>query len=96
MDKFGKAGLFRPQDSLPLKLHVTLMNSTFRRSNNAREGSSTPIPVSFDCRGLLDKYSGWDFGKVIVRELHLSKRFSTDARTGYYNFAKKINLDVAE
>ncbi|EFA04486.1 activating signal cointegrator 1 complex subunit 1 [Tribolium castaneum] len=83
LDVFYRNGLVRKQYD-NVKLHVTLMNSIFRKNeDNRRE--------SFDASFILDKYKDYYFGKTALEQIHLSVRF-TSAQNGYYQSAAVITL----
>ena len=71
-----------------VKLHCTLMNTTFRRSNDA---NSSTTRTSFDASRILVKYQDFDFGRISVQEIHLSQKGSY-AADGYYSPAEKVLL----
>jgi activating signal cointegrator complex subunit 1 len=76
-----------------VKLHVTLMNSLFRKSDGLQKSkdSETKKRESFDASFILDKYKDYYFGKTVLDNIHLSIRF-TSTQTGYYQSVATINL----
>ncbi|XP_044751202.1 activating signal cointegrator 1 complex subunit 1-like [Coccinella septempunctata] len=69
-----------------IKLHVTLMNSLFRRDENKSR-------KTFDASFIIDKYRDYDFGTAVLKSIDLSIRFTT-AATGYYNSEISIPLQA--
>ncbi|XP_063701969.1 activating signal cointegrator 1 complex subunit 1 [Culicoides brevitarsis] len=61
-----------------VKLHVTLMNTKFLK--NQEENSRVE---AFDATKILQKYGNFNFGRVKVKEIHLSQRH-TSGTVGYY------------
>lgn len=50
-----------------------------------------PERISFDARGILDKYTTKDFGEHKLEWIHLSQRGKFDD-SGYYHCVDKINF----
>ncbi len=80
-----------------VKLHVTLMNTLFRRDATGSEGEQRAEPrrvprESFDASGLLKRFGDFEFAKEVpITEIHLSQRFSS-GQDGYYSCAASIKL----
>ena len=70
-----------------VKLHCTLMNTTFRRAESERE--QRRVRQSFDASGILMKYQDYDFGNVTIHDIHLSQRKSYSA-SDYYTCVERI------
>lgn len=89
VDAFVVAGLMkRDHDRVTVKLHMTLINSrlaTFEyKGGDVREQQKQKMKRSaFDARSILQKYSQFEFGRLILKELHLSRRHTVDG-DGYY------------
>ncbi|XP_054707295.1 activating signal cointegrator 1 complex subunit 1-like isoform X2 [Uloborus diversus] len=72
-----------------VKLHITLMNTSFRSKGAADESRQR---ITFDARPILEKYEDYDFGQMVLSEVHISIRYSTGA-DGYYMPNNKISLN---
>ncbi|XP_060971301.1 uncharacterized protein LOC115707495 isoform X2 [Cannabis sativa] len=70
IDAFAEAGLVDKdaKDRLNLKLHVTLMNTTFRRCQS-REN-----PDYFDAQSIFEQFGSEEWGEYAIREAHLSQK----------------------
>ncbi|KAJ3653586.1 hypothetical protein Zmor_012829 [Zophobas morio] len=89
LEAFYRNGLVKRQyDSV--KLHVTLMNSLFRKSDDFQREPGAKRE-SFDATYILDKYKDYYFGKTSLEKIHLSVRFTT-TQSGYYQSAATITL----
>ncbi|XP_049291536.1 activating signal cointegrator 1 complex subunit 1 [Anopheles funestus] len=68
-----------------VKLHATLINSLFRVSQTeiVNEKEVERKRITFDASEILRLYGEFDFGSLVLNEIHLSQRFSTSF-TGYY------------
>nr|XP_023020114.1 activating signal cointegrator 1 complex subunit 1-like [Leptinotarsa decemlineata]XP_023020115.1 activating signal cointegrator 1 complex subunit 1-like [Leptinotarsa decemlineata] len=78
---FYRSGLAKKQYD-NVKLHVTLMNTSFRNSGEKQE--------SFDATNILRKYKNYYFGSVDLKNIHLSVRFT--GRNEYYESALVIDI----
>ncbi|KAE8745713.1 hypothetical protein FOCC_FOCC007597 [Frankliniella occidentalis] len=92
---FSKTGLM-PKQFDSVKLHVTLMNSIFRRegadSDVANKGENLKrTRESFDASSILKKFQEYSFGEITVETIDLSRRYST-ASNGYYEATASLNL----
>ncbi|ESO08122.1 hypothetical protein HELRODRAFT_75623 [Helobdella robusta] len=73
-----------------VKLHVTLMNTAFRKENVCFNSSSSSGRDGFKGRECFDgtkifeKFRDFYFGSLDLDRVHISRRFSTDNKTGYY------------
>lgn len=67
-------------DRVNVKLHVTLMNTKFTRH---RDDPKEKGLKNFDAMKILEKYGDFHFGKVRIKEIHLSQRY-TGGSNGYY------------
>lgn len=75
-----------------VKLHVTLINSIFgsdsdTNGGNGRKGDKD----TFDASKILEKYREFHFGKIKIKEIHLSQRYTTGSN-GYYEATSMIKL----
>ncbi|CAI8611914.1 unnamed protein product [Vicia faba] len=86
IDAYIEAGLVLENDAKQtLKMHATLMNSRHRKKTKWKRNNVD----SFDARGIFEKYGSEDWGQYLIREAHLSKRFSFDEK-GYYHCCASI------
>uniref|UniRef100_A0A182P3Q7 K Homology domain-containing protein n=1 Tax=Anopheles epiroticus TaxID=199890 RepID=A0A182P3Q7_9DIPT len=78
-----------------VKLHVTLINSLFRVSQSeiVDEKAAERKRITFDASEILRLYGEYDFGSVVLNEIHLSQRFSTSC-TGYYEATAVLKLII--
>lgn len=87
VDIFVGAGLMKKRDQEHVKLHMTLINSRYRAEQleGAAGGDEQQRTkrVSFDARPILQKYSQFEFGRLTLKELHLSRLHTVDG-DGYY------------
>ncbi|XP_078613187.1 activating signal cointegrator 1 complex subunit 1-like [Branchiostoma floridae x Branchiostoma japonicum] len=101
VEKFVSAGLTeREYDRV--KLHATAMNTLFRKDPSASPdktdrkvaGKGRPLKdrESFDARNVLEIFGDFHFGNTDLNSIHLSERFSSDSKTGYYNCAAFVEL----
>ncbi|XP_053664102.1 activating signal cointegrator 1 complex subunit 1 [Anopheles marshallii] len=76
-----------------VKLHVTLINSMFRVSQTevVNEKEAERKRMTFDASEILRLYGNFDFGSLVLNEVHLSQRFSTSC-TGYYEATAVMKL----
>ncbi|KAL2332346.1 hypothetical protein Fmac_019927 [Flemingia macrophylla] len=85
IDAYVEAGLVLEKDvKQGLKLHATVMNSRHRKRKKG-----TRKVDSFDARGIFKHYGSEDWGQYLIREAHLSQRFSFD-ENGYYHCCASI------
>lgn len=82
VDFFAKKG-FTTQKSENVKLHVTLINSLFRNEHFEDESHLNIKRTTFDAREILLNYKEFYFGKQVLKEIHLSQRYSTGSN-GFY------------
>lgn len=66
-----------------VKLHLTLINSLFRQFDTPGEDQQKRSRQSFDGRHILEKYANFEFGTQLLKEIHLSRRF-TSTPEGFY------------
>ncbi|XP_074312514.1 uncharacterized protein LOC141648004 [Silene latifolia] len=84
IDAYVRAGLVLEKDAeQKLKLHATLMNTTFRRGRRKQRSDS------FDARGIFKQFEEEEWGEYHIREAHLSQRFVYDDN-GYYHCCASI------
>ncbi|WZZ28997.1 hypothetical protein YC2023_012398 [Brassica napus] len=81
IDAFANAGFAGRDAKLHLKLHVTLMNTTYRRDERKSN--------TFDAREIHKEFGGKDWGEYLIREAQISKRFWYDA-DGYFHCCDTI------
>lgn len=85
-----------------VKLHLTLINSSFRfaesqesSDRNEMENSQTKRKYekkrSFDAREILERFKNFHFGSFIINEIHLSRRKCYD-ESGFYKSSAVIKL----
>ncbi|KAK3713586.1 hypothetical protein RRG08_055228 [Elysia crispata] len=79
--KFSLSGLMQ-QEHERVKLHVTVMNTLFRKDPSDTESHQAvrgqrKARESFDARGVLKNFKDYDFGSLTIPSIHLSQRFST-------------------
>ncbi|XP_035787957.1 activating signal cointegrator 1 complex subunit 1-like [Anopheles albimanus] len=76
-----------------VKLHATLINSLFRagEAEGIELKDAERKRIAFDASEILRLYGNYDFGRTIVKEIHLSQRFSTSC-TGFYEATAIIKL----
>ncbi|KAG4945067.1 Activating signal cointegrator 1 complex subunit 1 [Glycine soja] len=87
IDAYVEAGLVLENDAKQkLKLHATVMNARHRKRN---KNTWTRKVDSFDARGIFKQYGSEDWGQYLIREAHLSQRFSFD-ENGYYHCCASI------
>ncbi|CAJ2661192.1 unnamed protein product [Trifolium pratense] len=85
IDAYVEAGLVLENDAKQrLKLHATVMNSRHRKRTKWKRNVD-----SFDARSIFKQYGSEDWGQYLIREAHLSKRFSFD-ENGYYHCCASI------
>mmetsp|Transcript_34668 Transcript_34668/g.79064 ORF Transcript_34668/g.79064 Transcript_34668/m.79064 type:complete len:313 (-) Transcript_34668:152-1090(-) len=77
--------LRRPDGSLGVKLHATVMSSKYRRNGG-------PQRQPFDASGILASYKDVPLGQADIPALHLSVLGPVDASTGYYTAASRAQL----
>ncbi|XP_044742694.1 activating signal cointegrator 1 complex subunit 1 [Chrysoperla carnea] len=78
-----------------VKLHVTLMNTLFRKdrdglkynTENEYDQRYYRERETFDAQQILENFKDYDFGTKKFNEIHLSIRKTTANRTGYYKSA---------
>ena len=82
-------------------MHITLLNTRLRvqeeEEKAEKEGNKQkdrlPQRISFDARGILEKYASKDFGEHTLECVHLSERGKFDESSGgYYHCVDKINF----
>ncbi|GAU10960.1 hypothetical protein TSUD_112540 [Trifolium subterraneum] len=85
IDAYVEAGLVLEKDAKQkLKLHATLMNSRHRKRTKGKKSVDY-----FDAQSIFKQYGSEDWGQYLIREAHLSKRFSFD-ENGYYHCCASI------
>lgn len=71
-----------------VKLHVTLMNTRYAKNLDEQKKS---VSQTFDAMKILEKYGDFNFGKIKVREIHLSQRY-TEGSNGYFESSCTIKV----
>ncbi|KAF2884273.1 hypothetical protein ILUMI_21894 [Ignelater luminosus] len=79
-------GLVRRQYE-SVKLHVTLINSLFRKTNTDSKQKREP----FDSTLILEKYKNFHFGEEDLNYIHLSVRFTT-SEGAYYDALTTVSI----
>lgn len=80
-----------------VKLHVTMINSLFRDNNpdvpgnSERQTNTQKTRQTFDARQILKKYAQYDFGKQRLKDIHLSRRYTT-GRDGFYDPTSVVKI----
>nr|XP_023020546.1 activating signal cointegrator 1 complex subunit 1-like [Leptinotarsa decemlineata] len=88
-DFFYERGLLkRHQENV--KLHMTLMNSKYRKDLNSPKKKWTKRK-SFDARKIMEKYKNFEFGQCNFNCIHLSK-ISSKGEDGFYEPLSYINI----
>ncbi|KAK7078130.1 activating signal cointegrator 1 complex subunit [Halocaridina rubra] len=91
VDEFIKAGIAKQQRER-VKLHVTLMNTSFRnRQEGVEEERTGRERESFSAQRILEEFGDYYFGIMEIEEVHLSLRH-TNANSGYYSASAKIRV----
>ncbi|XP_013592652.1 PREDICTED: uncharacterized protein LOC106300928 [Brassica oleracea var. oleracea] len=85
IDAFANAGFAGRDAKLHLKLHVTLMNTTYRRDERKSN--------TFDAREIHKEFGGKDWGEYLIREAQISKRFWYDA-DGYFHCCGSLPFHI--
>ncbi|KAL0010375.1 hypothetical protein SO802_005483 [Lithocarpus litseifolius] len=84
-DAYVEAGLVLEKDAKQkLKLHATVMNARHRKRKKWTRNAD-----SFDARGIFKQFGSEEWGKYLIREAHLSQRFTFD-ENGYYHCCASI------
>lgn len=98
-ERFWNTGFLQKAfDRESVKMHVTLMNSRFRGERVTQEtsannrGADEKDDSSFDVQDVMENLSDFDFGSFDVDKIHLSQRYSTNSKTGYYNDSCMLTL----
>ncbi|CAH1781635.1 unnamed protein product [Owenia fusiformis] len=99
VDKFVSTGLMQRQYDR-VKLHITVMNTLFRKDPNAatepsdgrsRNQRHERDRESFDASNILKTYGEHNFGVYTIDSLDISQRYTT-ADDGYYDHVGKIRI----
>ncbi|CAN8270208.1 unnamed protein product [Cochlearia groenlandica] len=85
IDAFVKAGLAAKDAKSRLKLHVTVMNASYRKG---KDKSCKKIDT-FDAREIHKEFGNKDWGIYRIREAHISKRYQYDP-TGYFHCCSSL------
>ena len=105
--RFASCGYFQKSFSRDfVKMHVTLINKKFGQDaamNTSKESEQksnnkvgfeeeTILDKTFDVRGILEQFSDFEFGSFAADKIHLSQRYSTDCKTGFYAHSYILDL----
>lgn len=91
VDNLVKAGIANRQYE-KVKLHVTLMNTIFRQDNDGESDKTNGKQrESFAADEILQEFGDFDFGEMILEEIHLSVRYTT-AKNGFYSASTTVGL----
>ncbi|KAF3425974.1 hypothetical protein E2986_11980 [Frieseomelitta varia] len=71
-----------------VKLHLTLMNTTFKLTKEERNGKNF---ITFDATEIMKAHENTIFGETTLKQIHISQRH-TISSNGYYIATAKINL----
>ena len=105
-DKFEESGLMcrsheynKVNANCKVKLHVTLMNSSykiesFQRKSKGRDNRDKDKARNqcFDASIILNKYKDYFFGEINVESIEISIRYSNLGKNGYYSHTSRIDL----
>jgi len=86
VDNFKNYGMVTEEQDRRVKLHVTLMNSRYRKSEGEKYQRET-----FNAHPIISKHENMDFGTYRLECIHLSQRGSFD-KTGFYQCLDKVDL----
>merc|ERR1712066_173945 len=93
VEEFVNSGLMRREHDR-VKLHVTLLNTLFRRDQGDPGDRDTKQRESFDGRSLLERFSEARLGQVELSEVHLSqRRAGRRTNSGYYLPSAVLSLN---
>lgn len=96
VDKFTSTGLMQ-QEYDRVKLHVTVMNTLFRKDPTGisepekKQDRGRKERESFSANRLLQKFANFKFGDHLVSAVHVSQRHRVGT-DGYYSCAGMLNL----
>ncbi|XP_022095063.1 activating signal cointegrator 1 complex subunit 1-like [Acanthaster planci] len=92
MNRFVSAGLMQ-QDYDRVKIHITLINTLFRREPDAEDGSkrtkgrrdgrAEKVREAFNAKRILKNFGEYFFGDCLISSIHISQRGSY-GKDGYY------------
>lgn len=85
----GLIQIIRPH----VTLHVTLMNVKFTMETETTE-SEKRIKRYFDATGILQKFSDFNFGSMLLTEIHISKLGERSNPSGFYDALKIMTLQT--
>ena len=84
VEKFVQSGLMR-RDYDRVKLHVTLLNTLFRKDQGDLGDRDRKERESFDGREVLERFNEVSLGRMELSQLHLSqRRAGRRTNSGYY------------
>uniref|UniRef100_A0A183EGB3 AKAP7_NLS domain-containing protein n=1 Tax=Gongylonema pulchrum TaxID=637853 RepID=A0A183EGB3_9BILA len=83
-------GLAPEQDTV--KLHVTLLNVRYASYQFQSDDRKRRMDVS----RLLEKYRDYEFGKVVIPEVHISRLIREEGSTDYYTAIGIFPLNASE
>lgn len=85
---YVKRGFIRKSHA-NVKLHVTLINNSFR-ARKAASGKRTKF-IKFDASKILNDFKEFCFGTITIQEIHLSQCFLKSSN-GYYHSAEILKM----
>eukprot|EP01023_Acetabularia_acetabulum_P067316 TRINITY_DN9255_c0_g1_i1.p1 TRINITY_DN9255_c0_g1~~TRINITY_DN9255_c0_g1_i1.p1 ORF type:complete len:401 (+),score=67.35 TRINITY_DN9255_c0_g1_i1:85-1203(+) len=95
VDALYKEGIALMQDAKKVKMHVTVINTRYRRGKKQGEGEmeeGQQQRTAFDGRKLIEGYTDVDLGEHQISTLHLSQRGKYDEQSGYFYCVYKLDL----
>ncbi len=91
VEKFRKSGLVAAKQYERVKLHVTLINTLFRKGEDPEgEVGEAKERITLDSRPLFTHFSDRDFATVTLKEVHLSQRRAGKRTKENYYFPSTI------
>lgn len=91
-EEFVKAGLVPEKDKKQqIKLHATLMNTSYRKKRKGDKQSGRGQRIPFDATDILAKHGSEEWGEYRITEAHLSQRFVYD-KDGYYHCCASLKF----
>lgn len=88
--KFAESGLM-PRQFDRVKLHVTLLNTIFRKGTEDLESNSSASGrETLDSRAIMQHFGDFHFGSMILEEIHLSQRRAGKRTKENYYFPSAI------
>ena len=92
IDQFAETGLM-PKKFDRVKLHVTVLNTIFRKEDDVEEAKNVKTRETLDSRRILDNFGDFRFGSISLKEIHLSqRRAGKRTKENYYFPSAIVNL----